>query len=99
MCPSITLSDVLHLARYTAGFEPEKRRDKCIELVARAHEASAYVAITGQAHPHYGDGSLTGLVLRFGTRNLPAHLDEPSLMACAIAFETLAELTKEHGKI
>lgn len=60
---SVTLADVILLARALWESTPQDRDGLAREIVSEARVAETYRRSTGGAHPVWGDGSLSSAVL------------------------------------
>ena len=86
-----TVQDLINLAQYCAGFEPKERAKKCRLALRCVYDAACFVEITGKAHPFYGDGSMSSLLLRHRAIKMPDCLDSNVLSAVGIAVQGLLE--------
>ena len=91
MMMAITIQDLLFLTRYCAGFGPCERLSKCRKALDCVQEAACFKRITGRVHPFYGDGSLSGLLLRYRPENVPFLIDIRVLNALAVVLLSLLE--------
>lgn len=89
MRPSV--QDLINLSQYCAGFESKERAKKCSLALRCVYDAACFVEITGKAHPFYGDGSISSLLLRQRAIKVPYSINNKMLSALGIAVHVLLE--------
>lgn len=70
------------------------RQDRAAQFLRRAEIADAYRLVQGQAHPDWGNGTLSGVL---GPSALPAErfMEDPAYLACHLA---LLQALQAHGR-
>ena len=85
-----TLADLILGVRYLLKFSKGERTIRSQALFAQTKEAATYLKKTGSAHPLYGDGTLTAVVLRHGLGAMPLDMTQDVLDAFQIVLGDLS---------
>jgi hypothetical protein len=94
-----TLADLILVVRYLLKFSAEERTIKSQAVFAQANEAATYLKVTGRAHPFYGDGTLSAVVLRHGFSGMPLDMNQDVLEAFHVVLGEFSHQQECHSYV